>query len=593
MAIAGTITKADLVETKKADWTELRWHVDQRLVAMETYRYSWWVHWREIADYILPRRYKWLVTPNQWNRGSPINQRIINNTATMALRNLAAGLMSGITSPSRPWFRLGIQDTQLSQNDDVRMWLDDSTSRMMMVMAQSNYYTAKAMQLVDLPCFGTAPMLIYEDVMRDHAQIIRCFNPCAGEYYCSTGPNFTVDVLYRKFAMTIAQIVEEFGIDNVGPDTKSMFLQGGAALEQERIIGHAIEPNVEFTNGAGQKTGRGIPKEFAYQEVYWEYGSRDTTVLRVKGFLDAPFSCPRWDLNGNDPYGRSPCMDALGDVKSLQTLEKRAAQGLDKMVNPPMMAGIEMKNQPASLLPGDVTYVQSTAQGVGFKPVFEANIRLDEISKYIEVVVGRIKDTLFNDLFLMISNLDTVRTATEIDARKEEKLMMLGPVLERFQTESLGPDIRRIYNIMMRNGLFMKPPPVMMGMTVEPQYISSLADQQRASITTAIERFVAFVGNLAGADSSAVDKVDFDAVIDEYGDALRVPAKAIRSGSRLAAVREARQKQSQAVAAQQQSMAAVQGAQTLSETDVGGGQNALQMMLQGGGLGAAPPAGNA
>lgn len=581
----GLPSHADAAASPRADWSDMRRHVEQRLVAMDTYRYSWWVHWREIADYILPRRYRWLITPNQWNRGSPINQRIINNVATLALRNLASGMMSGITSPSRPWFRLDVTDPTIGKIDDVRLWLDDTTRRMMAAMAQSNYYTAKAMQYVDLGCFGTAPMIIYEDLGTPASKIIRCFNPCAGEYYCAVGPNFTVDTLYRKFVMTVDAVVREFGFENCSPDVQISWRSGGAGLEREVIIAHAIEPNANFMQDDAN-IKHGIPAKFSYQEVYWEYSSTQTTVLRVKGFFDQPFSAPRWDVNGNDAYGRSPGMDALGDVKSLQLMEKRSAQGVDKMVNPPMMADASLKNLPASLLPGDVTYVPST-NGVGFKPVFETRIPVEEIDKKIQLAEKRIKDTFYNDLFLMISNLDTVRSATEIDARREEKLMMLGPVLERFNGESLSPDIARIYRIMMRNGLFAPVPEALRNAVVQPVYISSLADLQRASITTAIERMAAFVGGLTNVDASAPDKIDWDAMIDQYGDALHVPPKIVRTGQRLAAVRQARAQQDQQQQQVQTSQALVQGAGQLSDIDVGGGVSALQAMLNG------APAGNA
>ena len=554
---------------------------------MEAYRWSWWVHWRELADYILPRRYRWLVTPNQYNRGSPINQRIINNACTVALRNLASGMMSGITSPLAPWFRLSVNDPTIAAMDDVKVWLDDSTRRMLAVMAASNYYTAKAMQYVDLACFGTAPMIIYEDVGQPDSKIIRCYNPCAGEYYCSCGPDFTVDPFYRKFVMTADQVVREFGYDNCDASVRSLWDTAGAGLETEIIVAHAIEPNPDFVEGGGPATSRGVPTHFAFQEIYWQWGGQRNKVLRVRGFQDQPFSVPRWDVNGNDPYGRSPCMDALGDVKSLQLMEKRRAQGIDKMVNPPMMADVSMKNQPASLIAGDVTYVQNN-NGVGFKPVFESHIPVEEIEKTIREAVQRIKDTLLNDLFLMISNLDTVRSATEIDARKEEKLTMLGPVLNRFNKESLSPDIVRIYRIMARNNMFAPAPQALLSTSVQPQYISSLADLQRATVTTGIERLFAFVGNLNAVDAQAIDKLDVDAAIDMYGDALRVPPLIIRSGQRLDAVRQARAQADQQQQQMQTTMAAVQGAQTLSQTDVGGGQNALQQIL--GGL---APAGNA
>ena len=83
-------------------------HVNGRLLGLRANRYSWWAHARELADYLLPRRYKWLVTPNQMSRGSPVNQHILDSTGTLAARNLASGMMSGISSPTRPWFKLKI-----------------------------------------------------------------------------------------------------------------------------------------------------------------------------------------------------------------------------------------------------------------------------------------------------------------------------------------------------------------------------------------------------------------------------------------------------------------------------------------------------
>jgi hypothetical protein len=187
-----------------------------------------------------------------------------------------------------------------------------------------------------------------------------------------------------------------------------------------------------------------------FRELYWEMGASQALVLQQRYFHEFPAIAPRWDLVSNDAYGRSPAMDALGDIKQLQLEQKRKAQAIDKMVNPPMIADVALKNEPASLLPGGVTYVPSTAGAVGFKPVFEVMPPIAELKDDIAEVQGRIRSVFFNDLFLMISQLDTVRTATEIDARREEKLIQLGPVLERFENEGLDPAIARTYAIMPR-----------------------------------------------------------------------------------------------------------------------------------------------
>src|SRR3974377_25782 len=95
---------------------DLRKQAEGRLIGLRVNRYSWWVHWRECADYPLPRRYKWIITPNQMSRGSPINQHILDSTATLAARNLAAGMMIGFVGPpkNRVQERVYMEDTPLT-----------------------------------------------------------------------------------------------------------------------------------------------------------------------------------------------------------------------------------------------------------------------------------------------------------------------------------------------------------------------------------------------------------------------------------------------------------------------------------------------
>ena len=108
---------------------ELRKRCEGRLGGLRSNRYSWWVHWQELANYYLPRRYKWLVTPNQAARGSPMNQHIIDSTGTLAARTLASGLLAGLTNPSSPWFKFAIEGFD-DEGSAVVLWLAECTRRM-------------------------------------------------------------------------------------------------------------------------------------------------------------------------------------------------------------------------------------------------------------------------------------------------------------------------------------------------------------------------------------------------------------------------------------------------------------------------------
>jgi hypothetical protein len=552
----------------------LRSHVSGRLEGMRQDRMSFWAHWSQLAEMFLPRRYKWFVTANQHNRGTAINSSLVDETGVLAARTLASGMMSGLTSPLRPWFKLRLPSEDSDEYGPVRQWLAEVEKRMAEVFSGSNFYQGLAVLYHDLSVFGSASMLIYEDP----EQVIRCYNPCLGEFFFGASARLDIDSHYREFTLTIGQAADQFGLANLCESTRLAYQQGGAARQREIIICHAIEPNTMLWEMGEKPVGYAVPKKFRYREVYWEQG-KENHLLRVAGFNDKPFVGARWDTVSNDAYGRSPGMDAMPAVRQLQIEQRRKAEAIDKMVRPPLNASVSMKNEPTSILPGAINYVADVA-GSGLKPVYQVDPRLAEMLEDIQEVQARVKAIFFVDLFMMISQLETVRTATEIDARREEKLIQLGPVIERFENEVLDPIVTRVFNIMMRRGLLPPPPEEAQG-SISIQYVSMLAEAQRATSTTGIERLFAFAGNLTAVDETIMDNLDGDEAIEEMASALGVSPHIVRSAKAVAQLRLERAKQAQAQQAQEQSLAAVQGANVLSKTDVGGGQNALSMMMGG------------
>lgn len=546
--------------------------VSGQFAGMYTSRYSWWVHWSELATFILPRRYLWVVSPNQYNRGSPINGAIIDSTGTIAARVLQSGMTSGVTNPTRPWFNLRIKRLGTDETSPGNRWLAEVKRRMYRVFAESNFYTAAATMWGDGGVFGTAPMIIDEDF----ENVIHCYNPCAGEYFVANNDKLVVDVFAREFVLTVRAVVQKFGYENCSTSVKNSWNQGGASLTQEVVIRQIIEPNT------GNVKGVTVPKSFPYRCVYWERdigkGPDEGMFLQQKGYHEWPAPTLRWDLVSNDAYGRSPAMDALGDIKQLQQETRRKAQAIDKMVNPPMVADVQLKNQPASLIPGGVTYVTGQ-NNIGFKPVYEVQPRIAEMQQDIAEIQNRIKTVFFNDLFMMISSLQTVRTATEIDARREEKLIMLGPVLERAQNEVLDYMVNRTFNIMNRAKLFPDPPAEIAGENIEIEYVSMLAEAQKAVSSAGVERWLQFGGNLAAVAPGVLDNVNMDKMYKGYGALLSVDPEFMNTTAEVEEIRNVKSQQMQMQQVAAATPGAAQAAKNLSEADVGGGKNALQAML--------------
>jgi hypothetical protein len=205
-----------------------------------------------------------------------------------------------------------------------------------------------------------------------------------------------------------------------------------------------------------------VAKRFKWRETYWEVGrERERKSSGAEGLMSSLPYVPAGTSSGTTPMARSPAMVALGDIKQLQQETKRKAQAIDKMVNPPLMADVQLKNQPASVSCRAASPTSTTSPPTpGMKPIYTVMPPVQELMQDIKEIQERIKVIFFNDLFMMFQNLQAEpRSAAAVDARREEKLVMLGPVLERFENEALDPAIDRIFGIMLRGGLLPPPPP--------------------------------------------------------------------------------------------------------------------------------------
>jgi len=502
---------------------------------------TWVNHWREIAELILPRRIRYLYDRKR-NRGEKMNQKIINSTGARALRILASGMMSGISSPARPWFRLQTPFTELMDDEDVRNWLHAVEEAMRQVFAKSNIYNTLQMTYRDLGGWGTAAQFVEEDDI----DVIRGYSYPIGSYVVQNSSRLTVDTIYYETWMTVGQIAERFGLANASDNLKRLF-KANETDTAIRIV-HCVEPNDGFQSGQMGKAGK------RYRSIWFEYESSESPdgepLFEGNGFNEFPAQCPRWDVTADDTYGSSPGMEALGDIKALQQMEKRKLSALDKILNPPMVAPTSLEREKRSQLAGDVTFVQMSPGGQKFEPAYQVDSKVVFVREEIAKHEQRVLQAFYADLFLMISNMDQAQpiTAREVDERHEEKMLQLGPVLERLHDELLTPLIDRTFEIMVRRGLIPPAPDVLQGMELRVEFISILAQAQKLLGTISLERLVAFVGSTVAVFPEAKDKIDIDEAIDDYAGMLGTKPNIVVTGEKLAAKRAARAKQEQMAA---------------------------------------------
>lgn len=555
---------------------QLRRH-NSLIKALDTERAPWVALWRELSDNYLPQRYRWLMSAKEYYASRARRQYIINNTGTQAARVLSAGMMNGITSPSRPWFKLRIPGLDLDQNKPVAVWLEEVEKRMMQVMAESNFYNSMAVLYLDMAVFGTAVSIIYEDP----ESVIRCYNPPLGEYFLGTNQRGAVDLFARKFMMKIRQYIERWPDRRYWSDRVKMAWENRAngALEQDVEVSHVIGPNND--------PSLGVASRFKYYELYWETNrvEGDNQALEKRGFNELPGIFARWELSGSDAYGVGPGMDALGDNIELQHLHRNKAELLEKTHKPALLVDIVLQNNPVAFMPNGKTFVPNLNNTSGARPIHDVQPRFDQLNIDQVSIERRIQNTFYNFLFNGITQLDTVRSATEIESRETERLILLGGVLERFESEGLDPGLVRVFGACERAGLFPPAPPEIDGADLEIQYVSILSVAQRAAGTAPTERFLSLIGNLAAVYPGALDVPDFDRLLINYALDIGVRQSEVKTLERIIEERAARQEKEALAEGMVATSELSSAAKNLSAVDVGGGQNAVQALLQSGGVG--------
>jgi len=554
--------------------------------ALKNERTTWISRYQDVSKFLLPYSGRYFTSDR--NKGDRSFNSILDSSATDALDILSAGMMAGMTSPARPWFRLALADTDLMEYDPVKLWLDDVSKLMRDVFAKSNTYRALHTMYEELGAFSTAVTLIDSDF----DSVIWQSPLTAGEYAIGADAKGRVNTLYREYEMTVAQIVEEFGnldprtgaIDwsNISQSVKNLW-DTGKGYDSWRPVLHTIEPRAFAVRGSGP-TGRDMP----WASRYYEMGAdSDDKVLRESGYKETPFLAPRWHTRGGDIYGHGPAMKALGDIKQLQHQQLRKGQAIDYMSLPPIALPAEMKGSEVDTLPGGVSYLTAMAGSGRGHNLMDVRIDLSHLLVDIEDVRKRVNRAFYADLFLMISN-DQRRmpvTAREIAERHEEKLLMLGPVLERLHDEMLSPLIDQTFFRMVEAGIIPQAPPELEGMDLKVEFVSTLAQAQKAVGLSSFDRLIATVAAVAThkQDPSVWDKLDTDQLIDRYSDMLAADPSVIVADEKIAVIRADRAKQQQAMQAAAAAPAAAGAMRDLSQvkTDEANAASDIMQQFQG------------
>ena len=433
---------------------------------------------------------------------------LFDTTAEESNIQLASGLYSFMFPTEGRAFVLEIDDDDLAENDLVKQWLEKTTKVIHKYLISSTFREAFFEFLKSLGVFGTA--CLYEE--KGIKTVINFINYFMRDIYIARDSDGNVDTVYRRFKFTARQAVQEFGLENLGPQITEAFGRSKDKNKKFNFI-HAVEPRED------RDPEKDDPGNMPFSS---EYVSRDEKHLittkngtEAGGYPELPYQVGVFDKDNMEDYGRSPTMKKLPDIRMANKLKQIRVKGWDKMVDPTIMLPDDGSIWPLATKPGGVIFYRAG----GEKPEYwEFKGNLAEINNAINETITTIQKGYFVDMFDPLIDRQNM-TATEIMARVEQKLRFLIPIIGRLQSGLFNPMIQRVIGILEKQNKLPEAPPELSGKEFSVMYLGRIALSLRTLEVEGMTKTLLAFEPLAG--MNVLDWLDNIDVDESFRDAWR------------------------------------------------------------------------
>ena len=519
-----------------------------RFDRLKNNRVNWETQWQDILDYCMPQSA--FITRRRGTQGQKVKENIYDSTAKRANQILAAGFHGNLTNPSQRWFKLRLQEASLNEDQEVKTWLANAEDRIFDAYNGSNFNQQIHQTYLDLGSVGTASLYLAEDAK----DLIRFAARPIEEIVIDEDADERVNTVYRRYKLSVKQAYDQWGEDS-GKKVVELYNK------------QKWDERVEFMQCIAARDDRDPNKSTSTNLPFFSYqiNIENQSIVSEGGFHEFPYMVVRFSKISGDLYGYSPASVMLPDIKMLNAISKTIIKGAQKIVDPPLVLPHDSFILPLKTIPGGINYRTSGTSEDKIEPLLtHANIPVGrEMQNDLR---NSIMQGYFADLFQILGERKNM-TATEVAERISEKLILLGPVLGRLQTEMLDPIVGRSFGILLRRGIIDPPPEVLQGREMVIEYISPLALAQRRESVSAISNLLQLVGGMAQFSPEVIDKIDSDQVVDEAANVFGVRPEIIRDDEAVAAIRKGRAQQAQIAEMAQAAGAVTEIDKTASEAE--------------------------
>lgn len=525
----------------------------KRQDSLEAKRGNWTGTWREIDNFVAPQ-------PDLFNGNRPVGgtqktEFIFDSTATLCLDMFSAAMESIATPRTQRWHKLSSGDPLLDKNHDVQVYLDSLCDILFSIYnnPRGNFASQTNEVYRSVGKFGTGCIFI-DDAVGDS---IRFKSVHLSEIFIAENSVGLIDTVFRKFQFTAYQAADFWGVENLpevivksldkDPDMKFWFV-------------HAVQQNKDWM------PGRLDYKGMMFSSVYVSVEGKQ--IVSEGGYRTFPYAVLRYYTNTNEEYGRSPVMDVMPDIKTLQKIERSCLRADEMTTNPPILLPDEMQFTGGfASKPGALNYGGMSQEGrqLAMPLQIGANTQVgnDRANQKRELINSAMKIKLFQVL-VQTPNM----TATEAMYRQQEKGALLAPLMGRIQAEFLGPIIERVIDILAHAGMFPEMPDALVERegNIDIQYQGPLHRAQMADEGIGIMNTLQTAASIAQYDPTILKLFKYDVAMRKLAIINGAPADMIKSDEEVAADKEAEAQQQQLQQIMQAAPEAANTAKTLAET---------------------------
>jgi hypothetical protein len=516
----------------------------KRYKTLQKSRVNWHTIWQDVGDYVVPNKdniYRSNVS------GEKKTNYLFDASATRYNRTFANNLYSTLTNSTTKWFELSTGDPRLDSIIAVKKWLQSSEERMRGVLNASNFTTEIHSVYEDLPSFGTAILYIQED----KEEVVRFQADQIYTAYISENNKGMVDEIFRCFKWDYRQIVREFGEDWMNDECRR---------EYEDCKKNGTDKKFEVVQAIVPSDESGSMKYIQYYIL-----EHKKIMLEETKFESFPAAVPRLVKLSDEIYGRSPAIDSMPDIKTLNQMKKIVIVGGQLAVAPPFQAPDNSLVYPANFKPYGMNYRRPGSEKI--EPLI-TGARPDIGLDLIKAVQEDLKEAFYYNQIHMVEN-DRM-TATEIMQRRDEQFRSFGAILGRLNNELLKPVIDRTFMIMAKKKMFDELPAELQKLSnISIRYTSMIARAQSSMEAEPLNRALQASATILQAQPQTLDYLDGDKVLKKNMNVFGADHSVLKTDAEVKKIREDRAKQQQAEAQAQAQKDQAETMKTTAQAGVG------------------------